>query len=506
MKISIWILGDQLVKDHPAIQVAQSKFGKKNVQVVMIESEASLNKRAYHKRKLVLLLSAMRHFANELMESGVPVDYRKARNFRDGLKAHILDYNPEQIITMGASSYNGRSYQFKIQKELKVPVEVIPNTQFLVGRYDPFPELSREKKVLLESFYRKMRIHFGLLIDENGNPLGGEWNFDQQNRKPLPKRITIDPPISFQIDDITRQVIDEVCYYPLGIGSCDNFDLAVTKHQAYAALMDFVALRLKYFGDYEDAMSSEHRVLFHSQISPYLNIGLLDPLLTVGAAQEAYFNGAAPINSVEGFIRQIVGWREFIYWQYWRLMPQLRETNFWKALAKLPPMFWDGKTNMACLKHVFQRVERTGYIHHIERLMLISNFCLLAGIKPQEVNEWFMSYFIDAYDWVMLPNVLGMGLYADGGKVGTKPYIASANYIRRMSNYCNSCDFDSKQRTGKNACPFNYLYWNFVLKNENILRANPRMGASVLGISRISQEERKTIQNQADQFLGSLSQ
>jgi deoxyribodipyrimidine photolyase-related protein len=262
---------------------------------------------------------------------------------------------------------------------------------------------------------------------------------------------------------------------------------------------------LEKFGPYEDAMSSKFSFLYHSVLSPYLNIGLLDPLELARKAETAYANGKAPINSVEGFIRQIVGWREYIYWQYWRSMPDLAEVNFWKATRPIPKMYWDGETAMNCLRHVFQRAREIGYAHHIERLMLISNFSLLAGLDPLAINDWFLSYFIDAYEWVMLPNVLGMGLNADGGQIATKPYISSANYINRMSDYCDGCFFDRAQRTGPDACPFNTLYWNFLTKHEEILRSNPRMGRNVLGLRYLDEDERWEVQAQAALFLDDLT-
>jgi deoxyribodipyrimidine photolyase-related protein len=228
---------------------------------------------------------------------------------------------------------------------------------------------------------------------------------------------------------------------------------------------------------------------------------LLEPLALARTAEAAYHAGAAPINSVEGFIRQIIGWREYIYWQYWRSMPEIMEANFWKAIRSLPDWFWDGETEMNCLRHVLSRVREQGYAHHIERLMVLSNFCLLAGLDPLEVNDWFTSSFIDAYEWVMAPNVFGMGLNADGGVIATKPYIASANYINKMSDYCQHCDYDHKKRTGLKACPFNTLYWNFAIQNEEILRANPRLGRNVLGLRYLDEAERQAVVTQAEHFL-----
>ena len=243
-------------------------------------------------------------------------------------------------------------------------------------------------------------------------------------------------------------------------------------------------------------MRSNADTLFHSRLSPYINIGLLEPLAAAQEAETRWRHGQAPLQSVEGFIRQVVGWREYIYWQYWRQMPGLQKVNFWNAQRPLPRFFWDANTDMHCLHQVIARALNDGYTHHIERLMILSNFCLLAGISPQQVNDWFTTCYVDAYEWVMLPNVLGMGLYADGGMIATKPYIASAHYIHKMSDYCQTCRYDPKKRYGQDACPYNLLYWNFLIQHEQILRKNPRMGQSVLALKRISDEERRLIQRQ----------
>jgi deoxyribodipyrimidine photolyase-related protein len=288
------------------------------------------------------------------------------------------------------------------------------------------------------------------------------------------------------------------------VGSVQGFGLAVTRQQALEALDDFVAHRLADFGPYEDAMSSQHTTLYHSFLSPYLNVGLLEPLELIEATQRAYHQGRVPINSAEGLVRQVLGWREYIYWQYWRLMPDLLEANAWQAKRPLPRFFLDGQTEMHCLSQTIQRAIDAGYNHHIERLMLLCNFCLLAGIEPAAVHDWFLSFYVDAYEWVMAPNVLGMGLNADGGLIATKPYIASANYINRMSDYCRACRYRHMQRTGEDACPFNFLYWSFLLEHEATLRANPRLGRNVLGLRHLDEAERQVVRRQARSFLDGL--
>jgi deoxyribodipyrimidine photolyase-related protein len=289
------------------------------------------------------------------------------------------------------------------------------------------------------------------------------------------------------------------------LGTTDGFDLAVTHEHAQQAAHDFFDRRLPDFGAYEDAMSSIHRTLYHSRLSPYLNLGLLDPLELAREAERRYLSGKAPLNSVEGFIRQVIGWREFIYWQYWHLTPGYQEENYWAANRPLPDFFWDGQTDLNCLGKIIHRALQVGYTHHIERLMVLCNFCQLAGINPAAVNDWFLSAYIDAYEWVMLPNVIGMGLYADGGQVATKPYIASANYINKMSDYCRDCTYDRKERKGERACPFNFLYWNFILQHETALRKNPRMNRSLLGLRHLDPPEQLRIQQQAAAYLNALT-
>jgi deoxyribodipyrimidine photolyase-related protein len=501
MKATVWILGDQLLEQHPALNQAETEVGHDQLSIVLVESLARSRRMAYQRKKLVLLFSAMRHYAVRLQEQGYRADILNAADMLSGLQQHVSAWKPDRIYCMAASEYNGWHFQNQLEERLGIPVEVIANTQFLSGRYNPIPQPQPGKRYVLENFYRSMRKHFNLLMTPEGDPIGGQWNYDAQNRRPLPKGIQPPERIRFEPDDITLQVIKEVTDLNHGVGSVQDFDMAVTHQDAWQAFIDFLDHRLANFGPYEDAMSSHSGLLFHSLLSPYLNIGLLEPLSLVQEAEARYAGGQAPLQSVEAFIRQVIGWREFIYWQYWRQMPGLKNANFWKAQRALPDFFWDGDTKMNCLRQVIERALHSGYTHHIERLMVVSNFCLLAGINPQQVNDWFTASYIDAYEWVMLPNVLGMGLFADGGITATKPYIASANYINRMSDYCTGCRYDPKKRHGQSACPFNLLYWNFLIEHEQLLRKNPRMGPNVLSLGRIGPEERRLIQQQAEKLF-----
>jgi deoxyribodipyrimidine photolyase-related protein len=356
----------------------------------------------------------------------------------------------------------------------------------------------------MEHFYRRMRRGFGILMADDAKPEGGRWNYDAENRKTLPRSVQPPSPPIFHPDRLTKEVMSEVDTTGTGVGTVDGFVLAVTRAQALRAFDDFLENRLSDFGPYEDAMSSEHPILYHSLLSPYINIGLLEPLELIEAVERCYRQGRTPINSAEGFVRQVLGWREYIYWQYWRQMPGLIEANAWKAQRPVPQFFWDGETEMNCLHHAISRAIQSGYNHHIERLMLLCSFCLLAGIHPAGVNEWFLSFYVDAYEWVMVPNVIGMGLNADGGLIATKPYIASANYINRMSDHCRGCRYKHRERTGADACPFNVLYWGFLLEHESTLRASPRLGRNVLGLRYLDEDERSAVRLQAKAFLDEL--
>lgn len=504
MTVTVWILGDQLSLNQPALSFAEEQVGREKVVVLMIESQLRANRLPYQKKKLVLLFSSMRHYAENLRMNGVRVDYHTSPDTSTAIKQHLQKYQSEKLITMAASEFRGREYQNDLSRLFNIPATILPNTCFLTSRYNPYRDPKPFKRYVQEQFYRKMRQHFNLLMEANGEPIGERWNYDKSNRRRLPNNNVPPAPVTFEPDEITIKVMNEVGQRYKGVGQVDEFNLAVTHDSAQQAALDFFDHRLSNFGTYEDAMSSEYETIFHSRLSPYLNLGLLDPLCLAREAQMRYEDGQAPINSVEGFIRQIVGWREFIYWQYWRLGTEINESNFWHATLPLPGMFWTGSTDLNCLHHVIRRALSSGYTHHIERLMIICNFCLLAGINPVDVNKWFLSAYIDAYEWVMLPNVFGMGLYADGGLTATKPYIASANYINKMSNFCRDCKFERKQRIGEKACPFNFLYWNFIVENEEVLRSNPRMMRSLLSLRNIKREERRLVKEQAHQFLDQL--
>ena len=356
----------------------------------------------------------------------------------------------------------------------------------------------------MEFFYREMRRKLGILMD-GGQPLGGRWNFDSENRRPPASGLLIPQPHMVEPDDITREVLALVASrFPDNFGDLEPFHFAVTRRDALEALELFITERLAEFGDYQDAMLSGQPWMYHSHISMYLNCGLLEPLECVEAAEQAYREGLAPLNAVEGFIRQLIGWREFVRGIYWLRMPQYRELNALNATRRLPWFYWDGNTEMNCLRQCVTETRQHAYAHHIQRLMVLGNFALLAGIHPHDVNEWFLVVYADAYEWVELPNVTGMSQFADGGFLGSKPYASSGSYIKRMSDYCRSCRYDVKQRTGEDACPFNYLYWDFLERHRSLLSANPRMAMMYRTWDRMDEAERVDILALARSFLDAL--
>ena len=506
-RIAAWILADQLIEDHPALRRAERLAGgdRGAVRVVLVESRAAARRLPFHRIRQTLILAAGRHHAAELAGRGYEVEVVAVGSSRDGLIEHARRHRPDRLVTMLAAEHAPRRWQQgSMAADLGLAVEVVPNTQFLVGRFDPIPDPEPGRRYVMEDFYHAMRRRFRLLLGPGDEPAAGRWNFDLDNRRRLPRRAAIPRPIRFEPDAITRGAIDEVEASGWGVGSALGFDLAATRADAEAAAEDFFRHRLPDFGPFEDALSRDDGVLFHSTLSAQLNLGLLDPLHLARRAEAEYHAGRAPIKSVEGFVRQVVGWREFIYWQYHRQMPGLRRANAWGATRPMPRMFWDGRTDLACIRAVVGRLHESAYAHHIERLMVVCNFALLAGIDPAVVADWFLAFYADSHDWVVLPNVIGMGLNADGGLTATKPYLASGAYIDRMGDFCGTCPRDPAARTGPAACPFTTLYWDFLIRHEAELARNPRLGLALVGLTRIKPAGRAAIAADAAAFRDGL--
>jgi deoxyribodipyrimidine photolyase-related protein len=357
----------------------------------------------------------------------------------------------------------------------------------------------------MEFFYREMRRATGLLMDGPDEPTGGQWNFDHDNRERLPAGVIPPKPRRFPPDAITAEVMALVAReFPDHFGTLDAFAWPVTAEDAAAALDDFIAHRLAEFGAYQDAMAEGQPTMFHALVGAALNVGILDPREACAAAERAYRAGRAPLNAVEGFIRQILGWREYVRGLYWARMPDYAETNALGATRRLPGFYWTGQTRMACLRAAIAQTRDLAYAHHIQRLMVTGNFALLAGLDPVEVNEWYMVVYADAYEWVELPNTHGMALFADGGVMASKPYAASGAYINRMSDHCRGCAFDVKAATGARACPFNYLYWDFIARHAEGLAKNPRMAMPLRTLAKMDPAKVRAMRAQASAFLDAL--
>ncbi len=502
----IVILGDQLSTTLSAL----ADLDADRDVVLMVEVMEEARYVPHHKQKIVLLLSAMRHFAATLKGRGVRVDYVRlddpanSHSFSGEVARTVARHAPKRIIVTEPGEWRVLQMIEGWQEALGVPVTILSDERFFCSRSE-FAALAKAGKTSrMEYFYREMRRRTGFLMAE-GAPVGGQWNFDSDNRKPLPKGTRPPARLRFSPDDITREVMDLVAKrFANHFGDLEPFGWPVTRDQALAALDHFITDALPAFGDVQDAMKTDEDFLYHSLLSPALNCGLLLPDEVCKAAEAAYRAGHAPLNAVEGFIRQILGWREYVRGIYWLEMPGYAATNALGAARPLPDLYWTGDTPMRCMAKVVGQTRRTAYAHHIQRLMVTGNFALLAGITPAEVEEWYLAVYADAFDWVELPNTHGMVLHADGGRLGSKPYAASGAYINRMSDYCDGCAFDVKEKLGPKACPFNYLYWNFIDRHEARFAKNPRMAMPVKTLRAMDPARRAVIREDASRFLDAL--
>ena len=462
----LYVPFDHLNKDYGVL----AKADKNKDLVVLIESERMIESPKWHKERLFFLISSARHFAKELEAQGYQVRYLKAKTTVAGLKSLGLE----------APIYSAEPSSFRQSEQLaKFGVRFVPNDFFLTPRPLFFDWASKQKSFVMENFYRLQRQRLGILVTA-GNPEGGQWNFDKDNRLGPPKHYEFPEPLVFKRDEIDRAVAKE-----LDMEITQTW--ATTRKDALSALDHFVTKNLAGFGPYEDASSNSSWTLHHSLLSPYLNNGLLHASEVVAKAVNAYEKGGIPIQSAEAFVRQVIGWREYINGMYWFLGEDYRELNELNADRKLLPAFTDSKkTKMNCVSQVVGDVEKRAWTHHIPRLMILSNLALITGTNPQEFLDWMRENFIDAAEWVMVPNVIGMGVHADGGKLMTKPYAAGGAYINRMTEHCKGCVFDPKLRVGENACPFTTLYWDFLDRNAEVFRKNHRMAQQVNGLKRLS--------------------
>ncbi len=506
MTTLIVVLGDQLSHGLASLR----DVDRADAVVLMTEVADETTYVKHHKKKIALIFSAMRHFAEDLRGQGWQVDYvaldapGNSGNFTGEVARAIGRHATSGIRIVEPGEWRVAEMVRGWSKRFGMPVEVLDDDRFIASIADFAAWAKGRKSLTMEYFYRDMRRRTGLLMDGD-KPVGGQWNFDHDNRKTPPRGLNYPAPAQFAPDAITLEVLALVeTRFANHFGDLQPFAMPVTRAEALAALDHFVATALPGFGDYQDAMIAGQPLLYHSLLSPALNCGLLTPREVCEAAVAAYDRGDAPINAVEGFVRQIIGWREYVRGLYWLDMPGYADANALGATRPLPDFYWTAETEMRCLRTAVEETRANAYAHHIQRLMVLGNFALLAGVEPKAIDAWFLVVYADAYQWVELPNVIGMSQHADGGRLGSKPYAASGAYINRMSDYCGRCRYDVKQRTGPDACPFNALYWDFLARHEERFRANMRMRNMYATWDRFSDDQRAEIRDSAAGFLSRL--
>ncbi|MHB2167469.1 cryptochrome/photolyase family protein [Alsobacter sp. R-9] len=501
------ILGDQLTRSVSALH----GLDPARDTVLMVEVADETRYVRHHRQKIVLVLSAMRHFAAALRAEGIRVDYvtlddpDNTGSFTGEVRRAIARHRPERLVGTEPGEWRVWAMMREWSAQLGIPVEIREDDRFFCSR-GRFARWAGDRKTYrMEFFYREMRRETGFLMQPDGEPVGDRWNFDAENRRALPAGYRATERLRFAPDAVTREVMELVerrC--PDHFGDLDGFGWPVDRAGALQALEHFVTACLPSFGDTQDAMKAGEPFLNHAMLSPCLNIGLLTPREVCEAAEAAWESGTAPLNAVEGFIRQILGWREYVRGIYWLRMPDYAATNALGAHRPLPWFYWSGETDLACIASVVDETRRNAYAHHIQRLMVTGNFALLAGIDPAQVEAWYLAVYADAFEWVELPNTHGMALFADGGLLASKPYAASGAYIDRMSDYCDGCRYDPKLKTGPKACPFNVLYWHFLIENRDALSRNPRMAMPYRTLDAMPANRRDTIVAEARTFLDGL--
>ena len=503
----ILVLGDQLTPQLSSLAATETH----SARVLIVEVAEEANYVRHHKKKIAFLFSAMRHFAVELQALGWQVDYvqlddpKNTGSFSGEVARAVERLKPSRLLVTEPGEWRVLEMVHGWSDLLGIPVEIRRDTRFVcpIPRFMAWAE--DRKQLRMEFFYREMRKATGLLMKDE-QPVGGQWNFDHDNRKPAKTDLFMPEPLKIEPDAITRDVLALVAdRFDSHIGTLEPFWFAVTREDAARAVDHFIESALPSFGDFQDAMLTGQRFLYHAVVSIYLNCGLVDPLELCRKAEAAYFSGRAPLNAVEGFIRQIIGWREYVRGIYWLKMPDYADQNYFGNTRQLPDFYWTADTKMHCMREAVTQTLEEAYAHHIQRLMVTGNFALIAGIDPKQVHEWYLIVYADAYEWVELPNTLGMSQFGDGGLLASKPYAASGAYINRMSDYCKSCHYDVKLRTGEKACPFNALYWDFLARNRSKLGNNPRMRQMFVTYDRFAELEKAAIATSAAAYLGTLT-
>jgi len=459
-----------------------------------------------HKQRIALFLAAMRHFRDALRERGDQVHYtqlddaKQTDQLSQRLGIDLRALRPEQVIACRPGEWRVQQDLQEVCAENKVALDIREDRHFYTTPEDFETHAEGRKSLRMEFFYRELRKRFDVLMEANGKPVGGDWNFDKANRGSFGKSGPENPGAgpAHRADAVTQAVIDLVnARFAAHPGSLERFTWPVTRQEARRDLDKFIHERLPTFGQYQDAMWQDEPWLYHSLISSSLNLKLLNPREVVEAAEAAYHSGHAPIEAVEGFIRQILGWREYVRGIYWMHMPDYLDRNAMGATEELPDFYWTGETELECLRQSIGQTLEHGYAHHIQRLMVTGLYALLLGVQPKRVHEWYLAVYVDAVEWVELPNTLGMSQYGDGGLMASKPYVATGKYIQRMSNYCQACPMNPAKRTGADACPYTTLYWDYLLRHEEKLRQNQRMSLQVRNLDRISAKEKDAIRERA---------
>jgi deoxyribodipyrimidine photolyase-related protein len=502
------VLGDQLNKNSAAFD----GFDREHDAVWMAEVSEESTHVWTHKARIVMFLAGMRHFRDALIQRKISVNYRQLDDrgnqgtLAAELEVAVKKLKPQRLVLVQPGEWRVRQSLLDAARKLKVEIEIRTDRHFLSTPEEFAAHAKGRKQLRLEYFYRELRRKHDILMDGT-EPEGGKWNYDADNRgafgKEGPGKI---PKLKrFRQDATTKEVIALVhrkfAKHP---GTVEHFDWPVTPKHARQAMEDFIEHRLAGFGQYQDAMWTDQPYLYHSRISAALNLKLLDPRDVIKEAVVAYRTGRAALNSVEGFVRQILGWREYVRGIYWLYMPEYLERNALDARQPLPNFYWTGKTEMNCLHQTIGQTLEYGYAHHIQRLMVTGLFALLLGVDPQAVHEWYLAVFVDAVEWVELPNSLGMSQYADDGVMASKPYVATGKYIQRMSNYCSGCRFNPAKATGEDACPFTTLYWDFLVRHKKQLAGNNRMSMQLRNVDRKKPSELQAIQQQADELRWSF--
>jgi len=494
------VLGDQISDGLSSL----SDVDPARDVVLMAEVMDEATYVAHHKQKFVLVFSAMRQFAERLRGRGFTVRYVRlgdpaAATSLNGEVLRALDEGEfDRVVITEPGEWRLAAAFENLAHISPVPIETRADTRFICS-HRRFETWAAERVELrMEFFYREMRRETGLLMDGK-KPVGDRWNFDPENRKRPPKGLMPPPRVSIPPNAVTRDALAEMVErFPDNFGTVAAFGYATNADEAEIVLADFLERGLPLFGDYQDFMRAGEPLMWHGHISAAMNLGLLDPLEVCRRAETEWREGRAPLNAVEGFIRQIIGWREFVRGVYWLQGPDYKRRNALGADRKLPWFYWSGETDMACVADVVATTRDHAYAHHIQRLMVTGQLAMLLGVHPDEINDWYMVVYADAYEWVELPNTHGMATFADGGVMSSKPYAASGAYINRMSDYCGRCAYDVKDRLGERACPFNALYWDFMIRHKDLLKRNPRMAMPYRGLAAIDPAGQSAIQAKAE--------